>query len=231
MCELVELKDNVAFTTSRIIADGTKYQHHAVQQLIRKYESAIAEFGQVAFEMRSVKYARGTNQEKVYLLNEHQATFLMTLMRNDGVDGVVVGFKKRLVKEFIRMENFIKQKNSTEWDKLRTTNKGIRKTETDTLKELIELAKSQGSTHSDKIYMSYTKLAKMVADGKRDEMSAEDLSNITAVENLILHTIRQCMLLEMHYKDIYKECKEAVEKYATLFDLKIGGAKQKAIEG
>ena len=58
-----------------MIAEGTGNQHHAIQQIIQKYEDDISDFGQVAFEMRAVKYARGTNQEKVYLLNEEQATF------------------------------------------------------------------------------------------------------------------------------------------------------------
>lgn len=76
MNELVSLKGNDIFTDSKVIADGTGNKHHAIQQLISKYESDFAEFGQVAFEMRAVTYARGTNYEKIYLLNEEQATLL-----------------------------------------------------------------------------------------------------------------------------------------------------------
>lgn len=55
MYELVELKGNDVFTNSKVIADGTNVKHHAVQQIISKYESDFAEFGQVAFEMRALK--------------------------------------------------------------------------------------------------------------------------------------------------------------------------------
>lgn len=64
MYELLEVKRNEVFTTSKIVAEGTNNKHHAIQQLVTKYESDFAEFGQVTFEMRAVKYARGTNQEK-----------------------------------------------------------------------------------------------------------------------------------------------------------------------
>lgn len=120
MYELVEVRENDIFTTSKIIAEGTNNKHHAVQQIIQKYDAVfIKEFGQVAFEMRAVKYRKGTNKEKVYILNEGQAMFLMTLLRNDGVDGIVVAFKARLAKEFIRMRDFIREKQSQLWNDTR----------------------------------------------------------------------------------------------------------------
>ena len=73
--------------------------------------------------MRAIKQSRGANQEKIYLLNEGQAMFLMTLLRNDGVDGVVVRFKARLASEFIRMRNFIREKQSKLWNDTRLSSK------------------------------------------------------------------------------------------------------------
>lgn len=67
MGKLVEVKGNTVFTTSKIIAEGTGNKHHAIQQIIQKYQPVFKrEFGQVAFEMRAVKYSRGVNSEKVY---------------------------------------------------------------------------------------------------------------------------------------------------------------------
>lgn len=97
MYELVEVRENDVFTNSKVIAEGTNNQHSSIQRILTKYEEDFNEFGQLRFEIRPVKYSRGTNEEKVHLLNEEQAMFLMTLLRNDGVDGVAVKFKARLI--------------------------------------------------------------------------------------------------------------------------------------
>lgn len=216
MYELVELRKNDVFTTSKVIADGTGNKHHAIQQLISKYEKSISRFGQVAFEMRAVKYARGTNMEKVYLLNEGQATFLMTLMRNDGEGGVVVEFKARLVEEFIKMRQFILEKKSGAWNMTRIANKENRLKETDVIKMLIDYSKNQGSKSSDKMYLVYTKLAKTVVDGERDMLDISQLNNLTLAEQIIFRTIRDDMVREVPYKQIYQDCKERIGAFKEI---------------
>lgn len=213
MYELVEVRENDVFTNSKVIADGTGNQHHAVQQIIQKYENDIKDFGQVAFEMRAVKYSRGTNFEKIYFLNEEQATFVITLLRNSKV---VVKFKKELVRQFYAMRRFLIEKQSKLWNDTRIANKENRLKETDVIKLLADYAKEQGSTHSDRLYMTYTKLAKTVIGGKRDDMSASDLNNLTLVESIILQTIKIDMSMGMHYKDIYKDCKDRIDRFMDI---------------
>lgn len=213
MYELIELRKNDIFTNSKVIAEGTGNKHHAVQQLIQKYEKDISDFGQVAFEMRAVKYQRGTNQEKVYLLNEEQATFVITLLRNSKV---VVQFKKELVRQFYAMRQFLMEKQSKLWIDTRTANKENRLKETDIIKQLADYAKEQGSAHSDKLYVVYTKLAKSVTGGKRDNMGVSELNNLTLVESIILQTIQIDMSMQMHYKEIYKDCKNRIEQFMNI---------------
>lgn len=216
MYELVKTKGDEIFTTSKIIAEGTNNKHHSITAIIQKYEKNIEEFGILRFSDLKSKNPKGGRPERIYRLNEQQATFLMTLLRNDGVNGIVVKFKKRLVEEFFRMREFIRQKQSGEWQQTRIASKENRLKETDVIKLLVEYAKEQGSTHSDMLYMSYTKLAKTVANCKRDEMTITDLNNITLIENIILQTIRLDMAMEMHYKDIYKDCKDRIEKFKEI---------------
>lgn len=213
MYELVEVRENDVFTNSKVIAEGTGNQHHAVQQIIQKYEDDISDFGQVAFEMRAVKYQRGTNQEKVYLLNEEQATFVITLLRNSKV---VVKFKKELVRQFYAMRKFLIEKQSKLWTETRIANKENRLKETDVIKLLEDYAKEQGSKNSDKLYMVYTKLAKSVVGGKRDSVSVSELNNLTLVESIILQTIQIDMSMGMHYKDIYKDCNDRIKRFAEI---------------
>ena len=216
MYELVELKGNKVFTNSKIIADGTNNKHYAVRQIIQKYETVFEEtpeLGKVTFKMESLPSGQ---KEKIYLLNEGQAMFLMTLLRNDGVNGVVVRFKARLASEFIRMRNFIEERKSEQWAITRNSNKETRLKETDVIKLLAEYAKEQGSKNSEKMYVVYTKLAKSVIGGKRDSISISDLNNLTLVESIILQTIRIDMSMGMHYKDIYKDCKNRIEQFAEI---------------
>lgn len=211
MYELVELKGNDVFTNSKVIADGTNNQHESVVAIIRKYEEDILDFGNIDFS--DLKSGKRGQPERVYYLNEEQATFVITLLRNSKI---VVKFKKELVRQFYAMRRFILEKQSKLWGETRIANKENRLKETDVIKLLVDYAKEQGSTHSDKLYVTYTKLAKSVIGGNRDNITVSDLNNLTLVESIILQTIRIDMSMGMHYKDIYRDCKNRIEQFADI---------------
>lgn len=211
MYELVELKGNDVFTNSKVIADGTNNQHESVVAIIRKYEKDILDFGNIDFS--DLKSGKRGQPERVYYLNEEQATFVITLLRNSKI---VVKFKKELVRQFYAMRRFILEKQSKLWGETRIANKENRLKETDVIKLLVDYAKEQGSTHSDKLYVAYTKLAKSVIGGNRDNITVSDLNNLTLVESIILQTIRIDMSMGMHYKDIYRDCKNRIEQFADI---------------
>jgi phage regulator Rha-like protein len=211
MYELVELKGNDVFTNSKVIADGTNNQHESVVAIIRKYEKDILDFGNIDFS--DLKSGKRGQPERVYYLNEEQATFVITLLRNSKI---VVKFKKELVRQFYAMRRFILEKQSKLWGETRIANKENRLKETDVIKLLVDYAKEQGSTHSDKLYVTYTKLAKSVIGGNRENITVSDLNNLTLVESIILQTIRIDMSMGMHYKDIYRDCKNRIEQFADI---------------
>lgn len=211
MQELVTLKGNDVFTDSLIISRGTGNKHHAIQQLISKYELDFLEFGKVAFEMRPLESGQST---KVYLMNEEQATLLLTYMKNTEK---IRTFKKNLVSEFYKMRRFILERQAQAWIETRQAGKLTRKAETDTIQKLVEYAKSQGSTHADMLYMTYSKLAnKMAGIQKRDEATVMQLNNLSLMENIILHVIDTGILTGKHYKEIYKDCKKRLETVKDL---------------
>lgn len=210
MYELVEVRQDEVFTNSKIIAAGTNNQHHAVREIIKKYRSDIEEFGTLLILNEE---STGGRPAEVFFLNEEQATFVITLLRNSKV---VVKFKKELVRQFYAMRRFIIEKQSKLWSDTRIVNKENRLKETDVIKLLADYAKKQGSKHSDKLYITYTKLAKSVINGKRDEMSASELNNLTLVESIILQTIKIDMSMGMHYKDIYQDCKHRINQFMEI---------------
>lgn len=210
MNELIKVRQNEIFTTSKIIAEGTNNQHHAIREIIKKYSNEISEFGTLLI---SNEESSGGRPMEVFLLNEEQATFVITLLRNSST---VVKFKKELVRQFYQMRKFILEKQSEEWKASRQFNMTTRMRETEVIKLLANYAKEQGSTHSDKLYMTYTKLAKTVVDGDRNTIDIANLNTLTLVENIILQTIRIDMSMDMNYKDIYKDCKDRVERFKDI---------------
>lgn len=101
--ELVN-KDNSGelVTTSLAIADGTENDHASVIRLVRTYLSDIEEFGGVRFEIEPFETNGGQQTREVAILNEQQATLLITYMRNSEI---VRTFKKRLVKAFYELRS------------------------------------------------------------------------------------------------------------------------------
>lgn len=137
MANLVFLsKENIPLTTSEIIATALKKEHHVVLTLIRKYQTKIQRFGSLAFKMQvSRKDKKGGEKKTVAYLNEQQATFLITLMRNSDL---VIEFKLALVKAFFEMRQQLQLQNQPKTDSLPNYYTA------DQIKELKDKARRQG---------------------------------------------------------------------------------------
>ncbi len=214
MNSLVTMAGNDVFTDSLVIAEGAGIQHKNVKRLIVRYEKDLSAFGKVRV-LNATLCTRGGRQEAViYQLNEEQATFLMTLLRNSPQ---VVAFKKELVRQFYAMRRFIMERQTSEWQETRRLGKLSRKAETDTLKQLVEYAAHQGSEHPDKLYLVYSKLAnKMIGISKRDAATVSRLNNLSLAENIILHCVEAGMAAGKHYKEIYQDSKARLNMFKDI---------------
>lgn len=213
MKDLVELKKDEAFTTSKIIAEGTGNKHHSITAIIQKYDDDFNFFGKIRFiDLKSINPSGG-RPEKLYYLNEEQATLLMTYLRNNDT---VRKFKKELVRQFYAMRQFIMERQSEDWKAARLNGKVTRLQETDILKQLVEYAREQGSKHADMLYMVYTKLVKGYIPNARDELTVHELEMIKLMENIIIQTIRKGMAEEKHYKEIYKDCQYRLDQFTDI---------------
>lgn len=210
--QLVILQGNEAFTDSMVIANGTDNQHESIQRRIRDYSKELSVFGKVGFEIRPMESGQ---EMKIYLLNEQQATFLITLLKNTEK---VVKFKLELVRQFYAMRQFIFEKQAKGWIQTREQGKITRKAETEKLSGLVEYARKQGYDHEDRLlYINYTRLAnKICGISDRDNATIEQLSNLTVAENIILHCVQVGIEEEKHYKDIYQDCKKRLEMFKDI---------------
>lgn len=205
MNELVKVKNNQLFTDSFQISIGAEIEHESLMSTISKYKSDIEYFGNLVSS--DLKSEQGRTL-KYFSLNEQQATFILTLLRNSRP---VVEFKKKLTQEFYLMRQLIIEKQSAEWKQSRLTGKQARLDETDIIRDkLIPHAISQGSKNAGKLYMSYSKLINSVLGiehGQRDKLPLRYIDAIkfmeTAIENIISIEVDK----GTEYHEIYQICK------------------------
>lgn len=219
MNELVYLKNNEAVCDSLQVAEKFHKRHDKlVSEIERMYSGLIGRGcaqngGYPMFE------------KTTYIHQQNNQRYPKYIMNRDGFSLLVMGFtgkkalewKLQYINAFNQMESFIKEKMTQTWIETRQAGKRTRKAETDTIKKLVEYAKSQGSTHADMLYITYSKLAnKMAGIQKRDEATVMQLNNLSLMENIILHVIDTGILTGKHYKDIYKDCKKRLETVKDL---------------
>ncbi len=97
---LVSVTNGDLTTTSLAIAAGTENEHASVIKLVRTYQADLEGFGRVGFEIQPFETNGGAQQREIAILNERQATLLISYMRNSEI---VREFKMRLVREFYEM--------------------------------------------------------------------------------------------------------------------------------
>jgi anti-repressor protein len=99
--DLVIVHGDELVTTTIAMAAGTANSHEAVIKLVRTHQRDFEEFGLVRFEIEPRKPGRHGGGDMEYaLLNEDQATLLITYMRNNEI---VRRFKIALVRDFGNM--------------------------------------------------------------------------------------------------------------------------------
>lgn len=214
MEELVFLKHEDALTDSLTVAEAFGKRHDNVLK---------------AIDVLNESLLKNEERSKMFIPSRRKADdgqfHRMYYMNRDGFSLLVMGFtgkkalewKLKYINAFNKMESVIRQKSTSAWVETRQYGKLTRKAETDTIQKLVEYAKEQGSEHSDKLYITYTRLANSMAGiTKREESTTEQLNTLSLMENIILHVIDMGILAQKHYKDIYKDCKARMETVKDL---------------
>lgn len=218
MNELVKIVGKEVFTDSMVIAQGTGNQHHAVRELIKRYKTDIEDFGTLLILNEK---STGGRPLELFQLNEEQATFVITLLKNSKK---VVVFKKELVRQFYIMRNLLQEHNSLHWQNTRLESKSSRLRETDKIKEFIQYAKKHGSQHADTYYITFSKLANKavgISSKQREKASINQLNNLILIENIINRVIQIGIEEKVNYKSIYQACKERIEQFREITYLNV----------
>lgn len=178
------------YTTADAVAEWTHIKQETIDHLIRKHKGDLEEFGVLGFEIRlPLAGSKGGRPEKLYHLNEQQATLLITYLRN--TEPVRV-FKKALVRGFFEARQELARRTSQRAIKL-----PVRRTLTDAIRDSGENERFHGhafAVYTNLIYKAVTghTAAQMRKDAGLPKgadvvplLSADTLALVTRRENQV----------------------------------------------
>ena len=181
------------YTTSAIIAECAGVKHHAIQEHIRKQIGRLEPFGKVSFKMRPLQSGQ---QAKDYILNEQQATLLITFLKNTEQ---VANFKTNLVKAFFEMREEL-----SKFRMQRALEKPKRKTLHDSIENWEQAPKHAHSTMNNLLLKAVTdRNAKQLREERGgyngiDSLTSDELEQYQAFEDMVIAMIG----LNMSYQEI-----------------------------
>lgn len=212
MNELVFLKKDEAMTDSLTVAEMFEKRHDNVMKAIEK---VIAGLLKIKDTPSSAKFYKTK-----YKNDQNGEWYPKYLMNYQGFSLLVMGFtgekafewKVRYEAAFSAMAKVIMERNTDAWLETRRQGMITRKDETNVISDLVEYAKNQGSEHSQRLYVIYTKLAnKMVGITSRDAATNAQLNELSTMERIIANVVLDGMAKGKHYKEIYQDCKRRLE--------------------
>lgn len=181
------------YTTSEIIAECAEVQHHTITRTIRKNLERFERLGKVGFNIQAMESGQ---QSKIYILNEQQATLLITFLKNTDQ---VATFKENLVKAFFEMRDEV-----AEFRYQRALEKQKRKTLHDSIENWEQAPKHAHSTVTNLLLKGASGLNKRQLVAQRggltgiDSLTSKELVRYQALEDMAIALIN----LNFTYQDI-----------------------------
>jgi phage regulator Rha-like protein len=221
MADMVRVIEGTPLVSTLEMWRGLNVEHTALIKMIKKY---LAEFSTI----RTISFlnakSTGGRPAEYAMLDEEQATFLITLMRNSAS---TVPFKLKLTREFYRMKQELSriasQSQNAQWLEMRQTGKEIRYLATDSIKTFVDYAKGQGSTKAEMYYANISKMqnsALFFLEQKfknlRDVLNINQLSTVKCADQIVIKALNDGMAEKMYYRDIYLLAKTRVTSFSEV---------------
>ena len=182
------------YTTSEIIAECAEVQHHTITRLVRDNKADFEALGILGFKIH--KLDKRGQPKKIYLLNEQQATLLITYLKNTEP---VRQFKMNLVKAFFEMRDEL-----SKFRMQRALEKPKRKTLHDSIENWEQAPKHPHSTMNNLLLKAVTDrnakqlMAERGGYNGIDSLTSDELEQYQAFEDMAIAMIG----LNMSYQEI-----------------------------
>lgn len=183
------------YTLSSIVAECAEIKHRTLKSLLNKHREDFESFGKVTFK---ISPSESGQNKRDYILNEQQATLLITYLRNTEP---VKEFKKNLVRAFFEMREEL-----SKFRIQRALEKTKRKTLHDSIETWEQAPKHAHSTMNNLLLKAVTDMnaRQLVASRKGfngiESLTSEELEKYQALEDMVIAMIG----LNMNYHDIKK---------------------------
>lgn len=181
------------YTLSSIVAECAEVQHHTITRLIREHKVDFENLGKVGFQIQAMTSGQ---HSKNYILNEQQATLLITYLRNTQP---VREFKKNLVKAFFEMRDEL-----ANFKIQRALEKPRRKNLLEAIKNWENAPKQAYASVNNLLLKTVTGMNAKQLKNKRgghngiDSLTSDELTNYQAFEDVAIALIN----VNMQYADI-----------------------------
>jgi phage regulator Rha-like protein len=233
MESLVKMHNGEIMVDSRVIANKFTNGKHAyvkdaIKTILKKMEKTKGRRSRPSILKYIIQKDVYRGQEyDYYLLN--RAFYSMVSMKFRTDDAFI--WQEKFIEAFFEMERKLLRQSDAEWLTARKQSKEIRKLETDTIKEFVEYAESQGSKNANKYYINITKttaktllLLENQEPSTRNFLDKLELNQLIFAEMVVANSLKKYMSMEIPYKQIFKLVKEDLLKCSDLIVIK--GAKQ-----
>ena len=187
------------YTLSSIVADCADVKHRHLKILLNKHKEDFEQFGKVTFK---ISPSEAGQMVRDYILNEQQATLLITYLRNTKP---VRAFKKALVKAFFEMRDEV-----AEFRLQRALEKPRRKTLTEAIKRWENAPKHAYSSMTNLLLKGATGRNKAQLMKERDSQNGID--SLTSAELIAYQRFEEMAIALITLNRSYSEIKELVFK-------------------
>jgi conserved hypothetical protein len=207
-----EIKRDEVLVSSRVVAEKLGKQHKHILESIDKITLDSTVETSTLFIESKYKALNGKMNREILFTDEG---FLLYIFNIQGY----VEFKLEFIKEFKRLQNLLREKQSEEWLKTRKQGKLVRRGETDVIQQLIQYAINLGCKNTKFFYSNYSKMVNKlngISTGQREFVDWGTLMKIAQSEDLVQKEILKGIEQGLHYSIIYERCKEKVKQYIDL---------------
>lgn len=210
--QLVEIVNKQVVCDSLQVAERFHKRHDTVLRAIDNLRKNVEIEERKLFCKTDYKDDKGRTYPK-YIMNRKGFTLLIMGFTGDEAKHWQLMYSDA----FDAMEAILHERQSEHWQLERKQGKLSRKAETDALKELVACAEAHGSKNAKMLYITYSKLANATVGIKsRDLATAEQFSELSVVEQIILKSVKEGIRMQMDYHDIYKATKERLTMFRQL---------------
>lgn len=228
---IVVSKKNDVFVTTKVVSEMLGVNHTKLLRTVKPIVTRIKKGGLVSpqFPQKFIETTFTTKMGGTYKMYEmNEQAYMKLAMHLKGYDKAEM-VQDSIIEAFSLMKRALLNHENSSWLNARKSGKEIRVAETDTIKDFVEYAISQGSKSSSRYYGNVTKMTNKALEllvqtknGKplRDLATVSELGYIQMAENIATIVIKQGMKENLPYKYIFKLAKEKVNEFADLINIK-----------